>query len=272
MHKPLGQLHKTPNRPLSTRAGLKLTTANTYEARQSQDYPEHQHGTWELIYYRTGYINCVVAGESFRSRPGMLLVIPPQTPHHDVATTAYKQFFVRLQSEAAPAWQNVYYDDPEHTLSALFVGLVREWRGHTSDRDDMLTLLLGQLDLLLQRGKDAPEPTVAEHLVRAAERLLEERSNPAPRIQDVAAAVNVSPSTLRAHFAELRGYSPKTYLQTVRQARALELISGSDLCLAEVAELCGYHSASHLSRHIKRDTGRTPGSFRFLGQDAPTEL
>lgn len=195
----------------------------------------------------------------------MLLAIPPQTVHHDVAATAYKQFFVQLRNEAVPGWQKVYYDDSERTLLALFTALAREWRGGASDRAEMLTLLLRQLDLLLQRGSGAPEPTAAERLVQAAERLLEERLNPALRVQEVAVAVGVSPSTLRAHFATLRGYSPKAYLQRVRQARALELISGSDLSLAEVAELCGYDSVSHLSRHIKQSTGRTPGSFRTPG-------
>jgi AraC-like DNA-binding protein/mannose-6-phosphate isomerase-like protein (cupin superfamily) len=264
MHEASPQLHKTtgwqpPN------AGLRLLTASVHAAGQHQDFPAHRHDAWELIYYCAGHIECVVAGKVFQTQPGMLLIIPPGTVHFDVALTAYRQFYLHVQSQSAPAWLEVYWDDAERTLLALFAGLAREWRGRARDRAEMLSLLLRQLELLLGRKKCAPEPTAAERIVQAAERLLEERLSLSPSIQEVAAEVSVSPSSLRAHFVKLRGYPPKAHLQQVRQRRALELISSTNLSLSAVAELCGYDSASHLSRYIKRGTGRSPGTFRASG-------
>lgn len=200
----------------------------------------------------------------------MLLVIPPKTSHFDLALTAYEQVYVHLQRSGrygATAWLQVYRDDHERSLSALFTGLRREWRGCAPNRTEMLALLLRQLDITLCRKSCEPEPTTAEQLVQNAERLLEERLGLSPSIREIAAELGVSTSTLRAHFAKLRGHSPKVYLQGLRRRRALELIGNSDLGLEAIAELCGYYSVSHLSKYIKQVTGRTPGSFRNAGRN-----
>lgn len=262
MHKTAGELHKSPDYPSLSKSDLQLSTVSTYTAGPQQNFPVHQHDAWELIYYRAGYIRCVVAGQTFDTQPGMLLVIPPKTPHFDLALTAYKQIYVHLQCGAVPAWLQLYRDDQERSLSALFTGLRREWRGCAPDRTEMLTLLLRQLDITLRRKSCEPEPTAAEQLVQSAERLFEERLSLSPSVKEIAAEVGVSTSSLRAYFVKLRGYSPKVYLQGLQQRRALELIGNSNLSLEAIAELCGYYSVSHLSRYIKRDTGRTPGAFR----------
>jgi transcriptional regulator GlxA family with amidase domain len=51
-------------------------------------------------------------------------------------------------------------------------------------------------------------------------------------------------------------------LQEIRVRHALNLLRTSDITIEAVALQCGYDSASHLSRHIKRATGKTPGSLR----------
>lgn len=263
MHKTVNALHKTPsNLALAnvSAPSVVLTAANTYTARQHQNFPSHYHDVWELIYYQTGYIECVVAGTVFRTRPGMLLVIPPGATHYDRALTAYSQIYVHVRGGAAAVWSQLYLDDQEHTLAALFAGLVREWQGDFADRAELLAALLRQLELTL--GRQPHVPGAAERLVRRAERILAEQLGSPLTVKEVAAALGVSPSTLRAQFVKLRGYPPKFYQQQKRRERALELIGSSNLSLGAVADLCGFDSAGHLSRSIKGATGRTPGSFR----------
>lgn len=267
MHKVLGELHKSPVHHSFPKSDLRLSAVSVYTAGQKQNFPIHQHDAWELIYYQAGYIQCVVGTQVFDTQPGTLLVIPPKTPHSDLALTAYKQVYAHLQCGAVPAWLQVYRDDHERTLSGLFTGLQREWREHAPNRTEMLTLLLRQLDITLRRKSCEPELTDAEQLVQSAERLFEERLSLSPSIKEIATEVGVSTSTLRAYFVKLRGHSPKVCLQQLRQKRVLELIANSNLSLEVIAELSGYYSVSHLSRYIKRDTGRTPGAFRRSSQD-----
>ena len=81
-------------------------------------------------------------------------------------------------------------------------------------------------------------------------------------VEEVAQHVGMSPSRLRAHFVRLRGRSPQATLQAIRLRQATDLIRHSSLKLEAIADLCGYHSASHLSRYIRRETGKSPGRLR----------
>ncbi|WP_132147799.1 helix-turn-helix transcriptional regulator [Kribbella sp. VKM Ac-2541] len=76
--------------------------------------------------------------------------------------------------------------------------------------------------------------------------------------------LGISPSALRACFTRLRGTSPRTSLQNVRLRHALAHIRNSTLPLQAIADLTGYDSVSHLSRHIKSATGAAPGALRAI--------
>ena len=104
----------------------------------------------------------------------------------------------------------------------------------------------------------------AEQLVAQAERIFEERFASRIRIATVAAELGISPSGLRASFARLRGTSPRAALQHVRLRHALGHIRNSTLPLQAIADLTGYDSVSHLSRHIKAATGSSPGALRTV--------
>ncbi len=252
-------MHKTPKE-----TSLRLSVAATYSAAAGQHYPRHRHTTWELIYYRSGHIGCVLEGEVVETRPGMVLVIPPRTFHNDHAHTAYSQIYVRLERHTPLSmWPLTTQDDSARTLGYLFGALAREWSAPpTLEHAELLGLLVQHLDITLRRKALEPPDRSAEWLVREAERLFETRLATPLTVGELAAELNIAPSTLRAHFARLRGHSPTVHLQQLRLGRALELIGSSSLNLEEIAGLCGYYSASHLSRSVKKATGWSPGRFR----------
>ena len=269
MHRSLETMHKTPNAPEV--ALPRVSVAATYAAAAGQHYPRHRHTTWELIYYRSGHIDCVLEAEVLQTRPGMVLVIPPRTFHSDHAHTAYSQIYVRLERHAPlGVWPHVTHDDHARTLGYLFGALAREWGAPPApERTELLGLLVRHLDIALRRKAHEPPGRSAEWTVREAERLFEMRLRDAPTVQEVAAELEIAPSTLREHFAHLRGCSPLNHLQRLRLGRALELIGSSSLNLEEIAGLCGYYSASHLSRNVKKATGHPPGHFRPVHPGEP---
>jgi transcriptional regulator GlxA family with amidase domain len=126
----------------------------------------------------------------------------------------------------------------------------------------MLTALLKQLDILLRRAREEDRVSGAERLVREAECLLEERFATPVTVKEIAQELGVSYSSLHTSFVKLRGSTPKAYMQQLRVQHALTMLGNASLTLEAVAQLCGYHSASHLSRHVKSMTGRSPGTFR----------
>ena len=255
MHETRRFLHESPS------AALLLRGAGAYAARRGQDFPPHQHSTWEVTYYRAGHIRCVMGADVYDVGPGTILINPPTLIHSERADTAYANYFIAVDAPPDHPWPRRCHDD-DLSLGSLCGALLREWHSRAPDRERMLTALLTQLDIRLLRAHERPRLSSAESLVRDAERLLEERFAGTVRIGDIARDLGVSSSVLRAYFARLRGHTTLAHLHAVRVRHALALLRTSDLTLDAIAALCGYDSASHLSRHVKRATGRNPGALR----------
>jgi AraC-like DNA-binding protein len=244
---------------------LRLLGAGVYSAARGQDFPPHHHTCWELVFYREGRIEVPIGDEVFLARPGTLLLTPPGVVHSERALTAYSNYYITLEVPLNHLWPRAVSDDAKGSLAYLFRAIVEEYWGNSSA--DTLTpsltaLLLAQLDLFLHRAQTSAPVSNSEQLVRETERIFAESMTQSLSVQGVAARVGVAPSVLRAHFAVCRGYSPSTALLRIRLRRAMALLQSSDLSLKEVAQSCGFHSPSHLSRHVKTLTGQSPGSWR----------
>ncbi|MGW7686253.1 AraC family transcriptional regulator [Kribbella sp. NPDC054772] len=237
----------------------RLLGAGVHTAAPGKDYPSHAHTSWELVYYVRGRITCPVGDTTYDATPGTVLLTPPHTWHAEQSRTGYANRFLQVDANPNHPWPRLCYDDADHTLGRVFDALVRE--STQPDTDELRALLLAELDLRLRRAA-SPPPTPTEQLVAQAEQLFEERFAAGLRVSEVAADLGISPSGLRAAFTRLRNTSPQAALQAVRLRHALAHIRNSTLPLQAVAELTGYHSVSHLSRHVKAATGQPPGAHR----------
>lgn len=256
MHETQPILHKTPD------DSLRVISAGAWQAVEGSHFLPHKHTTWEIVYYRSGKIACPVGTERYESQPGMLLATPPETPHAEYAWTAYANYFIQIEAPDDHPWPRVCFDDAWRTLSTVCAAIVRECEGEEEDAPRMLQLLARQLDLLLKRAHRRHYLSEAEAVVSRAERLIDERFARPVTISEIAGEVGVSPSYLRGQFARLRGCSPKERLHAVRSQQALAMLCNSSRTLETIAGLCGYNSASHLSRHIRRYAGKSPGAIR----------
>lgn len=233
-----------------------------HTAAQGENFPLHQDDFWELMYVRSGHIICRQGEYSHTMYPGMAILHPPRVYHADYALTAYTTYYIWIDAPENAPWPCLYYDDEAHSLERVCETAAREWRGQGAEREEMLALLTGQIRVLLHRAVQAPEKSLNEHLVVAAEQIMEECYREALTVGEIARRVNTSASSLYGHFAELRAETPMAHLQRVRMRHALSLLYHSTLTLETIAETCGYYSASHLSRHVKAATGASPGQLR----------
>ena len=242
-----------------------IQTAGTYRNDRGIDKPLHTHPSWEIVYYLEGKIGCRVGGRIQDVWPGVLLVIPPQVTHGEVAREPWACHYLHLDRGLPEGWPSVVHEGTREKLGHIVGSMVEEWRASDLDHETMLALLLGQLDIVLRRSRDRRPLTTGEVQVQALERLLQERSGERLAMLDLAREVGVSYSHLRAQFVRLRGMTPTQRLHQIRCRQAVDMIRNSDLSLEAIADTCGYASASHMSHHLVRATGRRPGAFRTAG-------
>ena len=81
-------------------------------------------------------------------------------------------------------------------------------------------------------------------------------------LAEMARVARMSPYHFSRLFKESTGLTPHQYVIERRVQRARELLSSTDLPIAEVALLCGFAHQSHLNRHFKRLLGVNPKALR----------
>lgn len=243
-----------------------FVSAGAYAAPRLRHAAPHRYAVWKLAYYRSGAIDALVDGVSHPVTAGSVLVVPPHADHAEVAHTAYSNYFVLVNARPDQPWPRLTTDDGAQRLGAVFAALVREKSDPDEHARAMVDALVRQVDILLRRDLSRRHDSAARAAVNAVEQLMEERYAEHLGIDELAREVGVSGSTLRAHFAAELGVSPQRRLLDIRLRHAVSLLQTSDLTLASVADRCGYHSASHLSRHVKAALDATPGEIRRRGR------
>lgn len=75
---------------------------------------------------------------------------------------------------------------------------------------------------------------------------------------------SVSISHFIRSFKRYTNCTPHEYLLSYRLRQSKQLLSTSSKSMEEIAEICGFNSASHFSRAFKKQEGKTPSEFRNM--------
>jgi AraC-like DNA-binding protein len=109
-------------------------------------------------------------------------------------------------------------------------------------------------------------------VLRKAERYIREHFVENPPLHDVASVAGLSPAYFSTVFKEELGESFSDFINGPKVDKAAELLVGSELSLADVADTCGFQDQSWFSRVFKRHMGVSPGRFRESGGRRSPEL
>ena len=81
-------------------------------------------------------------------------------------------------------------------------------------------------------------------------------------IEAMAAVAGLSPFHFSRTFTRATGHPPHRYVMRARVERAVALLRGSALSLAEIAFRTGFADQSHMGRHIRQLHGISPKALR----------
>ncbi|HEX4375713.1 MAG TPA: AraC family transcriptional regulator [Steroidobacteraceae bacterium] len=113
--------------------------------------------------------------------------------------------------------------------------------------------------------------TPASHVTRAVD-FIDASLSGDLRLQDIAAAVNLSPYHFGRLFAAVMGESPMAYVRRRRLAKAaLRLMNDPETSLIDLAFECGFESQEAFTRAFRRTLGLTPGELRRGHSSTPAD-
>lgn len=103
----------------------------------------------------------------------------------------------------------------------------------------------------------------ADLIVGRVETHLDEHlADPSLRLDALADAADVSPSSVGRAFRKVHDTSPWRYVMRQRVEHAEQLLTNTSRSLAAIALDAGFYDQAHLTRTFKRFTGETPGEYR----------
>ena len=111
--------------------------------------------------------------------------------------------------------------------------------------------------------RKSTDTVAASHpaVVHAA-RLIRDQDFSAASVEQICEATGVSRSTLDKLFLQHLGRSVAGEIARIRLQRSQNLLRNTESSLAEIAQGCGFSSATYFCRFFKRSTGQTPIAYR----------
>ena len=111
--------------------------------------------------------------------------------------------------------------------------------------------------------RESTDTVVAAHpAVLFAARLIRDQSCREASVEQICARTGRSRSTLDQLFLEHLGRSMAGEISRIRLQRSQNLLRNSNSSLAEIAQYCGFSSATYFCRFFKRSMGQTPNAYR----------
>lgn len=102
----------------------------------------------------------------------------------------------------------------------------------------------------------------SDPLVTEAMRYIADHCRQTLRVEDLADALHTSRRTLERRFEEVVGRSVYSEVARLRAEYVKRQLIETDRALAEIAQDCGFSSASHFTRFFSNVVGMTPSAYR----------
>ncbi len=112
--------------------------------------------------------------------------------------------------------------------------------------------------------QEAPErdTRLARDVLRRAIRFVNDNLDTKLKWDEIASVVGLDPFTFGRGFKLATGMTPHQYIIRCRIRRAMRLLAGDELTLADIAFEVGCSCQSHLTTLFRKHLGTTPGAFR----------
>ncbi|MFY0728321.1 AraC family ligand binding domain-containing protein [Pseudomonas sp. NFX15] len=258
-------------------AGVELLSARYIDQR----FAPHVHDGYVIGMIMAGAQRYRYRGAEHLAGSGTLVLINPDELHTGHKGTddgwLYRAFYpdsgqitsllaeLELPTQHLPAFGATLYRD--HDLVNGFCQLHRLLESPATALQQQTAWRELVLSLLQRHAAvpDAGKPGKEHRAVGLAKDLLHAQLAAPPSLEELAAAVNLSPFHFARVFRHATGMPPHTWLMQQRIARARALLQSGCLPL-EVAMQLGFADQSHLSRQFKQVYGVGPAAYRTARQ------
>lgn len=215
--------------------------------------------------------------QDFTAKESSLIILDCKERNHYYTKSFCKFMFVHFNGQQIQPLYDYITRDKENRFNILdseqstFKQLFKLMKMQTSSTKELdyselfYRLLIGLVDRMHFGQPDPSTPGRTPEMVTEAIGYLDEHYVDKITIGALCHQLGVSATLLSRNFHIYTNNSIHEYLISVRLLHAKQLLTTQpNLSIAEVADLCGFHDASHLNKSFNQQLGMTPSKFRKM--------
>ncbi len=159
----------------------------------------------------------------------------------------------------------VFYVGTSLEYERIFKRMITELQRCQADYEEMLTMLLRHLLILIHRQLTKQHVLKNEYLdseMDLAAQYFNDNYNTDIRVEDYAASRGMSVSWFIRNFKAYTGSTPLQYLVSIRIANAQALLETTTYTVTEIGRIVGYDNPLYFSRIFHKQNGVSPSEYR----------
>lgn len=169
-----------------------------------------------------------------------------------------------LRKYGLPVSDHVFYAGISLDYQTVFRKMIQELQRCRPNYEEMLTLLLQEIFILIGRQTDCGK-TLNNYMRNEMEQAacyFHEHYNENISIEHYAALRHMSTCWFIRNFKQYNGMTPLNYILNVRIAQAKQLLETTDYNITEISYIIGYDNPLYFSRLFKKQIGLSPSEYR----------
>lgn len=251
-----------------------------YNRSQSTSMPKaHFHETYEIYYLIEGKRRYVIEDKMYDIDPGDMILIPEMlthkvwnTPDTD-ANDYHTRYLLTPKKEDIPeiflsCFDTHYYHLTE-TERRIIVNCFEDLQ--RNQRIDEYTYYYNQANLVkilhtLAKNKASAKLdanlTKNDIRMQKAATFIKEHCAEAITLEELARKYSFTKEYFSTIFKETTGYGVNEYLNQMRIAKSINLLTTTTLSIMEISHQCGFNDSNYFSAVFKKIIGMPPQKFR----------
>ena len=200
-------------------------------------------------------------GKTWKICDHSLTFIPANVPYY--RQSEYDDMIVLHFNSSVVLFDSIctIVDFDYENVSEKFEKALSIWRGYDPDKYYRVSAILYEIIAVFY--KNANRTHYSEAMQNAMTYVKENIGNPNFSVNDIAAHLNICPTTLRNLFRRELGCSPKQYLIRTRMTEAVWMINSGYWSVTQIANHVGYYDQKNFSTAFKNYYGYSPSKQKY---------
>ena len=239
-------------------------------------FKAHKHPYYQLNHVLRGRFDYVIDGRTYSVREGDTVLVPMNSVHSITLTEGHCGYYfeikfstfslydkdlcdgagvVQEQDQFSPKLMKEIFDEDEHPV---------EWSGEV--RTTYLYAILYHMSARARRERSVPSKYIEvepySESVRTIIRFLEDHYAEHLSLDDIVRETALKKSTLCGRFKQETNMTVFECLMIIRIRKAVELLSFTEMSLAQISAVTGFVSQTHFNRVFTKHVMIPPGQYR----------